>query len=262
MTDQVTPMPTPTPLSEAQIFAQLKTDLQPLDALLGLLSEEVALFQRSMYKNQSQHRRAAFFQNLQQVKRCLRDIRLPNVKELFAGVSSVLVQLEVQPGMHHIAWKTLSTDVKVSTDTVLRQLVAFANDAAEVIAAAQKAYKYPFPRLLLYREMCICQASVSLGLLNRVCDLNGLDFCVMCTGLEAQFAMTYFMPFALMMNSVLGRLVVIFKTLLTRAIESHGAITLLYLNEVTKSNPLRAKITAVQLRGYQMPANALQIANV
>uniref|UniRef100_K3WPB0 Nucleolus and neural progenitor protein-like N-terminal domain-containing protein n=1 Tax=Globisporangium ultimum (strain ATCC 200006 / CBS 805.95 / DAOM BR144) TaxID=431595 RepID=K3WPB0_GLOUD len=233
MTDKVAP----TPLSEAQIFAQLKTHLQPLDVLIDVLGKEVTLFQRSMYKNQSQHRRAAFFQNLHQ--RCLRDIKLPSVKALFAGVSSVLAQLEVEPGMHHIAWKTLAADVKVSADAVLRQLVAFATDAAQVIVAAQKAYKYPFSQLLLYSELCICQ-----------------------TCLEAQFAMTYFMPFALMMNSVLSRLVVLFKTLLARAIESHGAITLLYLNEVTKSNPLRAKVTAVQLRGYQMPANVIQIANV
>ncbi|KAF1773577.1 hypothetical protein GQ600_22491 [Phytophthora cactorum] len=39
-------------------------------------------------------------------------------------------------------------------------------------------------------------------------------------------------------------------------------VTLLYLNEVTKSNPLlRAKTTAVQLRGYQIPSDVLQIAN-
>lgn len=74
--------------------------------------------------------------------------------------------------------------------------------------------------------------------------------------------MTYFMPFTLMMNSVLGRIVLLFKTLLTRVIESHGSITLLYLNEVTKSNPLRAKTTAVQLRGYQIQSEVIQIANV
>lgn len=73
--------------------------------------------------------------------------------------------------------------------------------------------------------------------------------------------MTYFMPFALMMNSVLGRLTVLFKTVLVRSIELHGGITLLYLNEVTKSNPLRARVTAVQLRGYQIPADALAMAN-
>lgn len=82
------------------------------------------------------------------------------------------------------------------------------------------------------------------------------------TGLSAQFAMTYFMPFALMMNAILGRLVLLFKALLTRTIEAHGAIALLYLNEVTKANPLRAKVTAVQLRGYQIPAEVIQIANV
>ena len=63
------------------------------------------------------------------------------------------------------------------------------------------------------------------------------------------------------MNSILARLTILMKTTLVRAIELHGGITLLYLNEVTKSNPLRAKITAVQLRGYQIPSDVLQIAN-
>jgi hypothetical protein len=80
-------------------------------------------------------------------------------------------------------------------------------------------------------------------------------------GLSAHFALTYFMPFALTTNSILGRLTLLFKTLLVRAIEVHGGITLLYLNEVTKSNPLRARITAIQLAGYRISADAIMIAN-
>lgn len=74
--------------------------------------------------------------------------------------------------------------------------------------------------------------------------------------------MTYFMPFALLMNSVLGRLVVLTKALLARAIQAHGAIALLYLNEVTKANPLRAHVTALQLRGYELSPSVIQVANV
>lgn len=74
--------------------------------------------------------------------------------------------------------------------------------------------------------------------------------------------MTYFMPFALTMNCILARLTLLFKGLLVRAIEVHGGIVLLYLNEITKSNPLRAKTTAVQLRGYCISPQAIEIANV
>lgn len=74
--------------------------------------------------------------------------------------------------------------------------------------------------------------------------------------------MTYFMPFALMMNAILARLALLCKALLARAVETHGAVALLYLNEVTKANPLRARVTAVQLQGYQLPPDVIRIANV
>lgn len=74
--------------------------------------------------------------------------------------------------------------------------------------------------------------------------------------------MTYFMPFALMMNSVLGRLAVLCKIVIVRYIELHGAISLLYLHQVTRANPLRARTTAVQLRGYQLPPRVLELANL
>lgn len=81
-------------------------------------------------------------------------------------------------------------------------------------------------------------------------------------GLEAQFAMTYFMPFALAMNSVLARLVALSRVVLVRSVEAHAAVSLLYLNQVTHANPLRARTTAVQLQGYGIPADVLAVANL
>lgn len=67
-----------------------------------------------------------------QVKRCLRDINLRDVRALFRDVHTVLEQLQVPDGMHHVAWKVLASDLKVQTDAVLRKLARMTEDAAAV----------------------------------------------------------------------------------------------------------------------------------
>lgn len=50
-----------------QMLVKLKNDINSIDAALPALKEECTLFQRNMYKNYSQHRRAAFYKHLQEV---------------------------------------------------------------------------------------------------------------------------------------------------------------------------------------------------
>ena len=80
-------------------------------------------------------------------------------------------------------------------------------------------------------------------------------------GLSAQLERTYFMPFALTMNSILARLSLLFKALLMRVVQVHGGLVLLYLNEVTKANPLRSCVVAVQLSGYRLPSQVIAMAD-
>lgn len=121
--------------AEAELSARAVGDVQSVAQAVAMLREEAAVFQRSMYKNHSQHRRAFFYQHLQQVKRCLRDLKLKDVEAVAQDAQRVLEALHPAPGMHHIAWKALSSEIKTDADAVLRRLVRVAQATAEVRCA-------------------------------------------------------------------------------------------------------------------------------
>jgi len=75
--------------------------------------------------------------------------------------------------------------------------------------------------------------------------------------LATQFDLTYFMPFALVANSLLARLYAIEKELAVHCVEAHHCLTLSYLSQVTLSNPLRAHIISVQLSSYHLDSHLI-----
>lgn len=79
----------------------------------------------------------------------MRDIQLKDVKALFTEAVEVLDALRLKPGMHHISWKTLSTELKLKVDSTLRRFVVLAQDAAGVSAARIVFFMCPLFLMLL-----------------------------------------------------------------------------------------------------------------
>jgi hypothetical protein len=140
---------------ESAALQALLADVGSIHGMGSALKEEIVLFQRTMYKNHSQHRRADFFHHLQevdttsmpgtsvclltvchfvsaQVKRCLRDITVNDTLAMFEDAGAVLQQLQLQPTDHHISWKALAGELKIHTDAILRRLAKFAQNVAKV----------------------------------------------------------------------------------------------------------------------------------
>lgn len=118
--------------TEAQLSVRVAGDVQTVAQAVTMLREEASVFQRSMYKNHSQHRRAFFYQHLQHVKRCLRDLKLKDVETAAEDAYRAVEALRPASDMHHIAWKALSSNIKTDVDSVLRRLVHIAQATAEV----------------------------------------------------------------------------------------------------------------------------------
>ncbi|KDO24173.1 hypothetical protein SPRG_10601 [Saprolegnia parasitica CBS 223.65] len=175
------------------------------------------LLRKIIYKNTSQHRRAQYFQYLVQVKRTHRTLKKDELQALVAKIQSLLSTLQVKEGLHHVAWKVLNGELKTDLDDALRQLQAHIQTIVSAMEAEKKAYR----------------------------------------ALAAQFAMTFFIPFCVVANSLLARLYVLQQTILIRFIQAHHCLTLAYLAQVALANPLRAGTTAVQLSGYAVPRHAL-----
>nr|CCA22031.1 conserved hypothetical protein [Albugo laibachii Nc14] len=202
--------------------SNLMRNIDEMNNVTSILDDEIHIFSRLMYKNHSQHRRSPYFRRLKQVKRCLRDIDIGSIRTAFKDFRTVFSHFEIKSEAHHLSWKLLSTELKHSTDGILRELILIADRVSELLHYMQIAYK----------------------------------------DLETQFVQTYFMQMALTMKSVLARLTMCFGNILLNCYQAHGCLVLLYLDQVCKSNPLRAQITAVQLKGYKFSFRTLKMVNV
>ncbi len=132
---------------------------------------------------------------------------------LLKDIDKVLASLQVKDGMHHVSWKVLGGRDFISTvDCVLNQLNKIMQILIETMEAETKVYR----------------------------------------ALAPQFAMSFFMPFCVVTNSLVGRLFVLAQSLLVRCVEAHHCISLAYLAQVALANPLRASTIAKQLSGYRM----------
>ncbi|OQS01996.1 hypothetical protein THRCLA_05594 [Thraustotheca clavata] len=196
---------------------QLVNDVGALNEAFDVLDEELQVLRKLIYKNTSQHRRAKYFQYLVQVKRMHRLLKKEELKEVVVKIQKVARMLQIKDGMHHVAWKNLNSDIKMDLDGVLRQIVAIVQTCVEAMEAEKKTYQ----------------------------------------ALGTQFAMTFFVPFCVVVNSLLGRLYVLKQTILIRFIQAHHCLILAYLAQVAHANPLRAGTTAIQLSGYEIPRHVL-----
>ncbi|OQR86507.1 hypothetical protein ACHHYP_10504 [Achlya hypogyna] len=198
-------------------LAQVSRDVDAVAKAADLLHDELLVLRKIIYKNTSQHRRAQYFQYLVQVKRAHRALKKNELKETVTKVQKLLSALTVGEGMHHVAWKVLNGDVKKDLDAALLQLRAVVVACVDAMEAEKKAY----------------------------CALG------------AQFAMTYFIPFCVVANSLLARLFVLQQTMFIRCVQAHHTLSLAYVAQVALANPLRAGTTAVQISDYAIPREVL-----
>jgi len=67
-----------------------------------------------------------------QVKRCHRDLKSEDIRVFLNEIIDTLQQLQVQEGMHHIAWKVLGGELKIRLDYILRKIKLFLQTCFEV----------------------------------------------------------------------------------------------------------------------------------
>jgi hypothetical protein len=66
------------------------------------------------------------------VKRCFRDLDTLKLKNLFEETDKAANAMQLSSTMHHLSWKVLSTELKVTVDKFLRQHVGFSQSIAKV----------------------------------------------------------------------------------------------------------------------------------
>ena len=210
---------------------------ETLDKYITLILQERHILNRLCYKSHSQHRRADYFQRLQNVSH---NTECSYITSLISGNTSTQVKRDLQ----YIGWKEM-VDVLKSGNRALSSL------------SSQEALGYiPWKTLAEIKpsiELVLSQCTVILELLDRTIEHCEMAF----RALGQQLKMKYFTPFSLTAQALCSRLAALAQLILEYVIRLHHQLQLRYLQQVVRTNPLYAPKLNSNFARYGRPIHRI-----